>query len=142
MTISPRLTPQYVAEYLCSITHTHELTIFACNAIEIYFDRIVRASEDKLIRFGLRPVIAPMAAESALARVECVEFSHAYLHALVAGDPEVAVLAMRAVHFYTQRFSQMTLDEVLAEVGGAAAYVKAAADVLALSIEPLTIHEG
>ena len=132
--------PQIAAIALISAAPTDELMQFVGNAIVRYFRRIIRADGKKLAQFGLRPVISPAAADEALRRVEYVEYSSAWLHALVANDPEVARLALRAVGFYAKRFADAHLEQVSAEAGEAAMQVKAAAEILNVTLD-LTAFE-
>lgn len=127
--------PQIAAIALISAAPTDELMQFTCNAIVRYFRRVIKADGKKLARFGLRPIIAPVAAGEALDRVLYVEYSAAWLHALVANDSEVASLALRAVTFYAKRFATAHLEQVSNEVGESAMQVKAAAEIINLTLD-------
>lgn len=127
----PRLAPQGAIEFLLTAAPTPELLRFIGNAINVYLWRVSTASPHKLAQFGLRPVVSGMAAESALDRVANVDFTPAYLYALIAEDEEVAVLALRAVHFYAHRYAAMDVRGVRREVGRLAQQVQAAAQTLA-----------
>jgi len=140
MTINPCLTPQLVAQILCDVARTSDLMQFVGNAIHIYFQRVTGATHQKLVRYGLRPVISPMVAEQALDRVAEVQYSEAYIHGLVANDGDVAVLALRAVQFYARRYSSMDLAQLSNEVGESAMQIKAAASILMLSLDDISIE--
>lgn len=127
--------PQLAAITLISAAPTDELMQFTCNAVVRYFHRIIKADEKKLVRFGLRPIIAPVAASEALDRIQFVQYSAAWLHALVANDAEVARLALRAVEFYATRFATAHLEQVSNEVGEAAMQVKAAAQIISMTLD-------
>lgn len=124
------LNPQIAAVALIAAAPNEHLMQFTCNAIVRYFHRVINADEKKLAKFGLRPIIAPLVASEALDRVQYVEYSAAWLHALVANDMEVAKLALRAVKFYAERFATAHLEQVSNEVGEPAMQVKAAAKII------------
>ena len=141
MSTSSRIAPIAAAELLCTVAPTPELMQFVGNAISVYFRRVLAASSGKLIAFGLRPLVSPLVAEAALARVALVGYSPAYVYGLVAGDAEVAALALRAVRFYVSRYAQMDMETLSDEVGEAALHVKATARLLALLLEPTAIAQ-
>lgn len=85
--------PQLTAVALANMAMNDEMTMFIGNAISVYFKRVMHSSPAKLAKYGLRPIISPVAAEAALLRVQHVEYSEAWLHALIANDAEVAALA-------------------------------------------------
>lgn len=140
-TIAPRQVPPAVASLLALAAPTQELHQFVGNAITTYLDRITRATAEKLLAHGLRPVVSLMAAESALARVAGMEFGPGFVHVAVGDDGEAALLVLRAVVFYARRFADMDLDGVSDEVGECALQVKAAAGVLALALTHISIEE-
>ncbi|AEC18778.1 hypothetical protein PT7_0238 [Pusillimonas sp. T7-7] len=72
---------------------------FVSYALVTYFKRIMNASCRKLNSYGLRPVVAPVAAELALNRAKAARTYPEFVAKLIDGDPYVAELAMRAVHF-------------------------------------------
>ncbi|WP_420177868.1 hypothetical protein [Kerstersia gyiorum] len=118
-------------------------TNFVCNAISVYFRRLLRASPDKLCRFGFSPVATAVQAELALARVANMDFSPAFLVRLIA-DSETADLALRAVRFYAARYADLDFDAVTAEVGDGASDVMAAARTIhvMLTVEDELAAEG
>lgn len=131
--------PQIAAIALISAAPTDELMTFVGNAIVTYFNRILKADPKKIAQYGLRPIIAPAAASAALARVQYVEYSAAWVHALVANDGEVARLALRAVRFYAQRYAAAHLEQVSNEVGEPAMQVKAAARIVNVTLDVSSI---
>ena len=57
------------------------------------------------------------AAETALQRVDGVNYSIGWIHALIADDPEAAKLALRAIATYAHYYSQRPLSRLKNEVG-------------------------
>lgn len=133
--------PQLAAVALISAAPNDQLMQFVCNAVAAYFQRLIKASPAKLMRHGLRPVVAPAAAEEALGRVQFVDYSDAWIHALIANDAEVARLALRAVRFYAERYATAHLALVSAEVGEAAMQVKEAAEIINVTLDVTTLQQ-
>lgn len=77
---------------------------FVKYALVEYFERIMSASSRKLKAYGLRPVVAPVAAEFALNRVQCARTYPEFIARLIDDDEYVAEIAMRAVKFYAGAF--------------------------------------
>lgn len=127
--------PQLAAMALISAAPTDDLIRFVGIAISRYFHRLIKANEKKLVAYGFRPVVSPMAAQTALERVQRIEYSQAWLHALIANDFEAARLALRAVEFYAKRFATAKFEQVLSEVGDAATQIKAAAQIINLTLD-------
>ncbi|TFL14054.1 hypothetical protein CSC67_07750 [Pusillimonas caeni] len=73
---------------------------FVADAVVQYFDRIMNASGRKLKSYGLRPVVAPVAAELALNRARSARTYHEFVARLIDDDEYVAQMALRAVQFY------------------------------------------
>src|SRR5699024_259065 len=126
--------PQLTARLLISMASTEATMHFVACAIQQYFLRITQASTKKLVRHGLRPIIAPMVAEASLQRVEDVNYSAAWLHALIADDVETAELAWRAVTFYADMYADMELAELQNEIGNGALKIKDTARLLTICV--------
>ncbi|MGG4603712.1 hypothetical protein ACLPHM_02840 [Paenalcaligenes sp. Me131] len=127
--------PQLTAVALANMAMNDEMTMFIGNAISVYFKRVMHSSPAKLAKYGLRPIISPVAAEDALRRVQHVEYSEAWLHALIANDAEVAALAWRGVQFYAKRYAEMDLTAMSEEVGEVAMTLKDTARLITLALD-------
>lgn len=136
-----RQNPQLAAVTLISAAPTEELMQFVGNAITMYFRRIIKADDTKLVKHGLRPIASKLAAADALNRVLYVDYSAAWLHALIANDAEAARLALRAVKFYAARFSAAHLEQVSREVGEMAMQVKDAAQIINVTLDTTAFSE-
>lgn len=110
--------PQLAATAIICAAPTEQLMWFVGHAVRLYFTRLVEWEKpEELTKFSLRPVMSPVAAEEALKRIEYIEFSTAWVHALIANDPEAARLALRAVEYYAKRYSTLHPESVSDEVG-------------------------
>lgn len=109
--------PQLSAHILASLAINPQSIEFICFCIESYFGRLLSAPMETLISYGIRPVVAPMAAETALQRVDDVNYSIGWIHALIADDPEAAKLALRAIATYAHHYSRKPLNRLKNEVG-------------------------
>lgn len=127
--------PQLAATALISAAPTDELIQFVGNSIVRYFRRILQANPKTLAQCGLRPIVSPAAAAEALDRIAYVQYSPAWVHALVANDAEVARLALRAVNYYAKRFSAAHLQQVSDEVGENALHIKAVAEIICVTLD-------
>ncbi len=90
---------------------------FVVVAVRTYFNRVINASMRKLVAHGLRPVVAPIAAELALDRISAARTFPEFLSRLIDDDCEVAELVMRAIQLYSVRFAGMASEAIAQEVG-------------------------
>ncbi len=128
--------PQLAATMLINVAPTAELMWFVGHAVRVYFNRLIDWDKpEQLAKFGLRPVVSPLAADEALRRVAYVEFSAAWVHALIANDAEAARLALRAVAYYAKRYSTLHLEQVSAEVGELAMQAVECARLIAMTLD-------
>lgn len=128
--------PQLAATLLINVAPTQELMWFIGHAVRVYFTRLIDFDKpERLADYGLRPVVSPLAAEEALRRVAYVEFSSAWVHALIANDAEVARLALRAVDYYAKRYSTKHLEQVSTEVGESAMRAMDCAHLIAMTLD-------
>lgn len=93
-------TPSTVVRTLLRIAIAGCEERFVAEAVVQYFARIMNASGRKLKSYGLRPVVAPVAAELALNRVRSARTYHEFVSRLIDEDEYVAQMALRAVQFY------------------------------------------
>jgi|SRR5690625_1772494 len=99
--------PQTSAHLLATLAATPQNLEFICFCIENYFERLLSASMRTLARHGIRPIIAPMAAQAALQRVDGMNYCPGWFHALIADDAEAAKLALRAIKTYSHHYEKM-----------------------------------
>lgn len=113
------MTPAEIIALLQRAAPTPQAAQFTEIAIRTYFDRVTTASWSKLIAYGLRPVVAPIAAEFALDRADRANAQtlEQLLTALIAEDEMVADLTVRAVLFYARRFAVMDNLDIESEIG-------------------------
>ena len=109
--------PQISAHLLANLASNQKSLEFICFCIESYFERLLSAPMKTLVHYGIRPVIAPMAAQAALERIEGMNYCPGWFHALIADDTEAAKLALRAIKTYSYHYSQMPLDRVNGNFG-------------------------
>lgn len=109
--------PQSIAHLLATLAINQKKLKFICFCIESYFERLLGAPMKTLIHYGIRPVVAPMAAQAALERIEGMDYCLGWFHALIADDGEAAKLALRAIKTYSMYYSQMPLKKLKNEVG-------------------------
>jgi len=81
--------PQTSAHLLANLANNQKNLEFICFCIESYFERLLSAPMKTLVHYGIRPVVAPMAAK----------------------------LALRAIKTYSYHYSQMPLKQLKNEVG-------------------------
>jgi|SRR5690625_1615036 len=112
--------PQSVAHLLTTLATNQKNLEFICFCIESYFERLLSAPMKTLIHYGIRPVVAPMAAQAALERIEGMNYCLGWFHALIADDGEAAKLALRAIKTYSMHYSQMPLKKLKKELGAKA----------------------
>lgn len=122
-------TDTVLAELLRMTCEDAQRMSFVCNAIVVYFRRIVCASPRKLTAAGMSCVADPLTAELSLQRVAHMDFSAAFLVRLIA-DNDTARLAWRAVKFYSARYAAMDFEALSAEVGEGASDVMAVAGTI------------
>lgn len=103
---------------------------FVVLAVRTYFNRIINASMKKLRAYGLRPVVAPIAAELALTRASTARSFPEFIARLIDDDADAADLVMRAIRLYAERFTSMPDHEIEHEVGNAGIDVVTAAQVV------------
>jgi|SRR5690625_2247058 len=109
--------PQTSAHLLTNLASNQKNLEFICFCIESYFERLLCAPMKTLVHYGIRPVVAPMAAQAALERIEGMNYCPGWFHALIADDGEAAKLALRAIKTYSMYYSQMPLKKLKNEVG-------------------------
>lgn len=103
---------------------------FVVLAVRTYFKRIMNASVKKLRAYGLRPVVAPVAAELALMRSMPARSFPEFISRLIDEDADAADLVIRAVRLYAERFASMAAQDIEKELGSADADLCIAAQVL------------
>lgn len=91
--------------------------LFVWLAVDTYLQRILAASEQKLIAHGMRPFVTPVAAELALDRAQQCNGLADYLTRLIDHDDLIADLVLRSIRFYSARFAAMSNAEITAELG-------------------------
>lgn len=103
---------------------------FVVLAVSTYFNRIMNASVKKLRAYGLRPVVAPVAAELALMRSMTARSFPEFIARLIGEDADAADLVIRAVRLYAERFASMAAQDVEKELGASDADLCVAAQVI------------
>lgn len=84
---------------------------FVVYAVRTYFTRVMNASTKKLTAHGLRPVVAPVAAELALNRAAYARTFPEFVAQLISEDRDVAELVLRAIRLYAEVLSRMNEEE-------------------------------
>src|SRR5690625_2099836 len=93
--------PQSIAHLLATLAINQKKLKFICFCIDSYLERVVGATMKTLINYGISPVVATMAAQTALERIEGMDYCLGWLHALIADDGEEAKLTLRAITTYS-----------------------------------------
>ena|SRR5690625_373090 len=127
--------PQTSAHLLTNLASNQKNLEFICFCIESYFERLLCAPMKTLVHYGIRPVVAPMAAQAALERIEGMNYCPGWFHALIADDTEAAKLALREIKTYSYHYSQMSFEQLKNKLGSKAGQIQKLNDKL----EPLPI---
>lgn len=93
---------------------------FVALAVRAYFFRVMNASMRKLQAHGLRPVVAPVAAELAVTRARHARTFGEFLVRLIDDDTEVATLVWRAIALYADRCIGMAPETAAQELRASA----------------------
>ena len=128
------LQPDTAIRLLLRATTAQREERFVVLAVRTYFTRIMNASMKKLRAYGLRPVVAPVAAELALNRAATARSFPEFVTRLIDDDRDVADLVIRAIRLYADRFAGMTTEAIEQEVGAIGREMCAAAQAVARNL--------
>lgn len=103
---------------------------FVAYAVRTYFNRVMNASMKKLCAYGLRPVVAPVAAELALNRAARARTFPEFITQLISEDSDVADLVLRAIRFYAGQFSPTKTETLNKELNDIERDMYAAAQII------------
>ncbi|ROT43876.1 hypothetical protein [Pusillimonas sp. NJUB218] len=128
------LQPDTAIRLLLRATTARREERFVVLAVRTYFIRIMNASMKKLRAYGLRPVVAPVAAELALNRAATARSFPEFVTRLIDDDRDVADLVIRAIRLYAERFAAMTTEAIEQEVGAIGRDMCAAAQTVSRNL--------
>lgn len=109
--------PSQAIELLLRAATAQREKTFVVFAVRTYFRRVMYASMRKLLAYGLRPVVTPIAAELALARARQAKTFSQFMEQLIDDDAEVANLVLRAINLYCTRVISEPLEVIEREFG-------------------------
>lgn len=109
--------PSQAIELLLRAATAQREKTFVVFAVRTYFRRVMNASMRKLLAYGLRPVVTPIAAELALTRARQAKTFSQFMEQLIDDDAEVANLVLRAINLYCMRLINEPLEVIEREFG-------------------------
>ena len=109
--------PTQAIELLLRAATAQREKTFVVFAVRTYFRRVMNASMRKLLAYGLRPVVTPIAAELALTRARQAKTFNQFMEQLIDDDAEVANLVLRAINLYCMRLINEPLEVIERELG-------------------------
>ncbi|SHI11992.1 hypothetical protein SAMN04488135_109140 [Pollutimonas bauzanensis] len=136
--MSTTIEPDHVVRLLLRVAPAGREKRFVVVAVRTYFWRVMNASMRKLVAHGLRPVVAPIVAELALARAAAARTYPEFITRLIDDDHDAADLALRAIGLYAARFADMTLEAIEREIGKHAGDLGDAAQVVQRNLSYIT----